>query len=51
VTAVAVWDFQPSATELLEFRLKQGWKPTPSRLKEGDRILGHAACAVEKGND
>ena len=37
---------QPSADELLRDRLDRGWKPTPSRLKTGDRILGHAACAV-----
>jgi hypothetical protein len=49
VTAVAVWNFQPDADELLEFRLENGWQPTPSSLKDGDKILGHAAvCAINK---
>jgi len=38
---------QPTADELLRDRLERGWKPTASRLKGGDRILGHAACAVD----
>jgi hypothetical protein len=46
VTAVAVFDHEPSAKELLEARLARGWRPTPSALKSGDRILGYAACAV-----
>jgi hypothetical protein len=48
VTAVAVFDFQPTADELLRFRLANGWQPTASSLKDGDRILGHAACSIEK---
>jgi hypothetical protein len=48
VTAVAVWDQQPTADELLAKRIEEGWKPTPSPLKDGDQVLGHAACAVEK---
>jgi hypothetical protein len=47
VTAVAVWKHQPDADELLQNRLKNGWKPTPSSLKEGDKILGHAVCVVK----
>jgi len=27
---------------MLDARLKRGWKPTASALKDGDRILGHA---------
>jgi hypothetical protein len=46
VTAVAVFDHHPSADRLLRARLERGWRPTPSRLKEGDRVLGYAACAV-----
>jgi hypothetical protein len=46
VTAVAVWDHYPNANELLEARLNAGWTPTPSALKGGDAVLGHAACAV-----
>jgi hypothetical protein len=41
-----VWDHQPSAAELLGERLEAGWHPTPSALREGDRVLGYAACAV-----
>jgi hypothetical protein len=46
VTAVAVFDHQPDAAELLARRLERGWRPTPSAFKEGQRILGYAACAV-----
>jgi hypothetical protein len=48
VTAVAVWRVRPDADELLRFRIENGWQPTPSSLKDGDKILGHAACAIEK---
>ena len=44
--AVAVWSYQPKADEILNKRLSAGWRPTPSMLKEGDEILGHAACVV-----
>lgn len=44
--AVAIWDHRPTAAEILERRLQSGWKPTPSALKEGERVLGYAACAV-----
>jgi len=47
VTAVAVWDHRPSAKELLGARLEAGWKPMPSSLKGGDRVLGYAACVFE----
>jgi len=46
ITAVAVWDHVPSADEILYARVEEGWQPTPSSLKEGDRVLGHAACLV-----
>jgi hypothetical protein len=46
VAAVAVWDHRPTADELLEARLARGWRPTPSALKDGERVLGYAACAV-----
>jgi hypothetical protein len=46
VTAVAVFDHAPTAAELLAERLARGWRPTPSALREGDRVLGYAACAV-----
>jgi len=50
LTAVAVWPSRPSADELLQARVERGWKPTPSGLKGGDRILGHAACMFEPGH-
>jgi hypothetical protein len=46
VTAVAVWDHKPEADEVLEARLAEGWRPQPSALREGDRVLGHAACRI-----
>jgi hypothetical protein len=36
----------PGSDEILNKRLADGWQPTPSMLKEGDKILGHAACVV-----
>jgi len=47
VTAVAVWSRKPTDQELLEARLARGWKPTPSGLKGGDRVLGYAACIFD----
>jgi hypothetical protein len=47
VTAVAVWSGKPSPHDLLAARLARGWKPTPSGLKTGDRVLGHAACVFD----
>jgi hypothetical protein len=44
VTAVAVWDHLPSAAELLDARLARGWTPTPTATRDGDKILGYAAC-------
>ena len=44
--AVAIWDHRPTADELLERRLAEGWTPTASALKEGERVLGYAECAV-----
>ena len=48
MTAVAVFDHKPTAHELLERRLERGWRPTPSRLKDGHRVLGYAACVFEQ---
>lgn len=44
VTGIAIWDHAPTADELLTVRVNEGWRPTPSKLKEGDRVIGHAAC-------
>jgi hypothetical protein len=45
--AVAILDHQPDANGLLQARLARGWRPTPSQLKEGERVLGYAACVVK----
>lgn len=47
MTAVAVWPHRPDAARLLAARLAAGWRPTPSGLKEGPRVLGYAACVFE----
>jgi hypothetical protein len=44
VTAVAVWDHLPTAEELLAARVARGWTPTPTATRDGDKILGFAAC-------
>lgn len=44
MTAVAVWDHRPGAQELLEARVAAGWRPTPTATRDGDVILGYAAC-------
>jgi hypothetical protein len=46
ITAVAVWENKPNADEVLRFRLKNGWTPTPSLLKDGEKVLGHAGCVI-----
>ena len=46
--AVAVWDHAPDADELLQARLARAWSPTPTATRDGPRVLGHAACAVER---
>jgi len=43
-----VWDREPDADAMLDARLERGWKPTPSPLVDGARVLGHAACRVEE---
>ena len=44
ITAIAIWDHPPTADELLSVRINEGWRPTPSRLKDGDRVIGYASC-------
>jgi hypothetical protein len=41
--AVAIWDREPGADELLARRLERGWKPTPTATVDGEVVLGHAA--------
>ncbi len=43
VTAVAVWDHQPTAAELLAHRLAAGWRPMPSLLAKGPQVVGFAS--------
>jgi hypothetical protein len=42
--AVAIWDHEPTPAELLTCRLARGWKPLPTATREGDVVLGYAAC-------
>jgi hypothetical protein len=44
--AVAIWDHEPTAHELLQSRLNRGWTPTLSELKAGNKVLGYAACVM-----
>jgi hypothetical protein len=44
VTAVAVWDELPTAEQLLNARVERGWVPVPTPTKDGNVILGYAAC-------
>lgn len=44
MTAVAVWDHRPTPAELLAARLAAGWRPTPTATRDGDVVLGYAAC-------
>jgi hypothetical protein len=48
VTAVAVWHHRPTADELLEARVAAGWRPTPTAMRDGDVVLGHAACLLTR---
>ena len=42
--AVAIWDHEPTPAELLDRRLARGWRPSPTATREGDVVLGYAAC-------
>lgn len=44
--AVALWDHEPTADELLARRIAAGWAPTPTATREGAVVLGHAACLL-----
>ncbi|HMR04963.1 MAG TPA: hypothetical protein PKA88_04285 [Polyangiaceae bacterium] len=46
-----MWSAKPNADALLQARLARGWMPTPTAMKDGARILGHAACAVDRISD
>lgn len=41
-----MWDHAPSPAELLDARLKRGWIPRKTVLREGEVVLGYAACAT-----
>jgi hypothetical protein len=47
LTAVAVWPHKPSPDELLERRVRDGWKPALTPLQDGPAVLGHAACLMQ----
>jgi hypothetical protein len=42
--AVAIWDHRPEPSELLDRRVARGWRPEPTRTRQGDVVLGYAAC-------
>jgi hypothetical protein len=42
--AVAIWDHEPTAAELLDRRLERGWAPLPTATRDGNVVLGYAAC-------
>lgn len=46
--AVAIWDHRPSADELLAARVAAGWTPTPTATRQGDVVLGYAACLLKQ---
>jgi hypothetical protein len=43
VAAVAVWPGKPTPDDLLAARVANGYRPTPSLLRDGPTILGFAA--------
>jgi hypothetical protein len=49
--AVAIWDHEPDADALLARRIARGWTPRPTATRDGDVILGHAACLAERRRD
>jgi len=48
VTAVAVFAHRPDAAELLSARVAAGWRPTPTATRDGDQVLGYAACLAKR---
>jgi hypothetical protein len=44
MTAVAVWDHEPTDAELLSARVSAGWAPTVTDTVDGPVVLGYAAC-------
>jgi hypothetical protein len=51
VTGIAIWKQEPTADELLSVRVNEGWRPTPSKLQDGDRVIGHAATLENRSID
>ncbi|MEM7249278.1 MAG: hypothetical protein AAF533_28455 [Acidobacteriota bacterium] len=37
-----MWGHRPTPEEILAARLDRGWKPTPSVLTDGAKVLGFA---------
>lgn len=50
MTAVVVWDHEPTAPELLSARLARSWAPIPTGLQDGEQVLGYAACVWKPGD-
>jgi hypothetical protein len=48
--AVAIFDHRPTPKELLEGRLARGWRPMPTATRDGDVVVGFAACCVPHEN-
>jgi hypothetical protein len=46
IAAEGLADVETTVSEILEVRLASGWLPRESALKDGDRVVGHAACVV-----
>jgi hypothetical protein len=49
--AVAIWDHEPDADALLARRVARGWTPRPTVTRDGDVVLGHAACLADGGTN
>ena len=48
VTGTTLWDHPPDASELLDFRLGDGWRPTPTATVTGPVVLGHARAMADQ---
>ena len=50
MVAVAIWDHQPANQELLDKRLANGWKLTPSAINHNEEVLGYARYVFKLTN-
>jgi hypothetical protein len=44
ITGITVCSEKPYPAELLKARIAKGWRPTPTALQDGTKVLGYAAC-------